>query len=242
MFRLGFAGCVCVAAIISGEAFSQERTCPNSSKDFIVGEATKGFIKQCLGTPDVDKPLNDGHSLYFYALEQATKSSMIYKFDSSERLVTYHLTSHKGGDAEGLLARRDRERMATKVAAQQADIRAATEEKERQARIKKESGLSAQSMYLQAGKYDRNGQQSDAVRLYELLIEKYPNHALTIQANNRLIGIKSENNTASTNNAERSRASFECKERKKAYTSSCYNLNSEEHYACISRARSLCSE
>lgn len=128
----------------------------------------------------------------------------------------------------------------------QAHIRAEAEEKERQARLKREAALPAQSMYLQAGKYDRNGQQSDAKRLYELLIEKYPNHALAVQANNRLVGIKSGNDAASTAssraNAERSRASESCKKRKSSYIDSCSPLDGDAKYACWDRANALCSE
>ena len=59
-------------------------------------------------------------------------------------------------------------------------------ERKEQARLKREAALPPQAMYLQAGKYDRQGSSSDAKRLYETLIEKYPNHPLAIKANDQL--------------------------------------------------------
>jgi hypothetical protein len=134
-----------------------------------------------------------------------------------------------------------------KEAERQAKIRAEIEAKELQARLKKEAALTVQPMYLQAGKYDRNSQLSDAVRLYELLIEKYPNHPLAVQANNRLVGIKSGNDAASAASnrasAERSRASADCKKRKDAYLNSCSSIGDwDSRHSCYSRADSICSE
>ena len=148
-------------------------------------------------------------------------------------------------------AERERQYEKERIAAEQQEkIRL----KQEQERFKREAVLPPQAMYLQAGKYDRSGQQSDAVRLYELLIEKYPNHALAVQANNRLVGVKSENDAASAASnrasaersrasAERSRASADCKNRKRAYMDSCLPLpDGGVKYACWDRAKALCSE
>ena len=58
--------------------------------------------------------------------------------------------------------------------------------------LSREASLPPQAMYLQAGKYDRSGQQSDAIRLYELLIEKFPSSPLAVQATNRLVAIQAD--------------------------------------------------
>lgn len=75
---------------------------------------------------------------------------------------------------------------------QQEKTRLKQKERERQALLKRESALPPQAMYLQAGKYDRSGQQSDAIRLYELLIEKFPSSPLAVQATNRLVAIQAD--------------------------------------------------
>lgn len=130
----------------------------------------------------------------------------------------------------------------------QAQIQAKKQERERQAFLKRESDLPPQAMYLQAGKYDRNGQKYDAIRLYELLVDKYPDNSLAIQATNRLVAMQADEEAASrlrseTNrvineaNRQQSQSSAECRRRKEAYANSC----GSDSY-CYTRARSICSE
>ncbi len=120
--------------------------------------------------------------------------------------------------------------------------------KREEARLKREAALSPQAMYLQAGKYDRNGQKYDAIRLYELLVDKYPNNPLAIQATNRLVAMRADGEAADRLRAETNRAidaanqqqsqsSAECRRRKEAYANSC----GSDSY-CYARAKSICSE
>lgn len=76
-------------------------------------------------------------------------------------------------------------------ASKEEKARSKREMEEEKARLKREMGLSPQAMYLQAGKYEREGNASDAKRLYETLIEKHPNHPLAIKANDQLLSVSS---------------------------------------------------
>jgi hypothetical protein len=117
-----------------------------------------------------------------------------------------------------------------------------------QARLKREAALLPQAMYLQAGKYDRNGQEYDAIRLYELLVDKYPNNPLAIQATNRLVAMRADaeaadrlraetNRVINQANQQQSQSSAECRRRKEAYRISC-----DFDYYCKQRAESICTE
>ncbi len=141
-----------------------------------------------------------------------------------------------------------RENKKREIEEQQETARLKREEKERQAKLNRESNLSPQAMYLQAGKYDRNGQKYDAIRLYEILVDKYPDNSLAIQATNRLVAMQADEEAASrlrseTNrvineaNRQQSQSSAECRRRKEAYANSC----GSDSY-CYTRARSICSE
>jgi hypothetical protein len=108
--------------------------------------------------------------------------------------------------------------------------------------------LPPQGMYLLAGKYDRNGQRSDAVRLYEILVDKYADHPLAIQASNRLVSMQSDleaasrlreenNRSVDMANQRQAQSSAECRRRKQSYKYSC-----GDDWKCYERASSICSE
>ena len=236
---------LCVLIVSSGDAFSSDFACPKSKIGFVVGTATSSFVKNCLGIPSADQKRGDKR-FYLYEVDEKTVTAMGYMFDSSEKLLQMSVRSTRlnKADAENLMARKEGYKNYDDMEKQELAERNRQYEKDRvaaehqeQERLKRESALPAQAMYLQAGKYDRNGQQSDAVRLYELLIEKFPNHALAVQANNRLVGIRSGNEASNRADIENSQASAECGRRKEAYRMSC-----GDDWQCYERAKSICSE
>lgn len=82
-----------------------------------------------------------------------------------------------------------------------------------------------QSMYLAAGQYERDGSTYNAQKVYNSLIQRFPNSQWSIKANDRLLSIKSDSDASnrqsefeSNRRQEARKASEDCKWRK----ASCY--------------------
>ncbi len=108
------------------------------------------------------------------------------------------------GDPEEQEYLKERERIANQRLAWESkkadERRQATAEQQKQARLNSELALPPQAMYLQAGKYVRQGNSSDAKQLYETLIDKYPNHPLAIKANDQLQSMSTSTNSSRSSN------------------------------------------
>lgn len=89
-------------------------------------------------------------------------------------------------------------------AAQAKKVREAAQQAEAKARLQKTLSVGARGLYLQAGQKQRNGDTSEAARLYELIIEHFPKDALAVRAVDQLTAMgRSESQGRAVREADR---------------------------------------
>lgn len=99
-----------------------------------------------------------------------------------------------------------------------------------------------QSMYLAAGKYDRDGESSKANQVYERLISRFPSSQWAIKANDQLLQNKRLDSANSARTKEMDKISGQCRERIANCNWSCASLStSSSRDYCRGQCTSLCS-
>lgn len=100
---------------------------------------------------------------------------------------------------------------------------------------------SPQTMYLEAGKQERNGNTSKATKLYEVIIDRFPNSDFAVKASDKLTGASRAENEASN---RRSQSRQECENNKNACLAGCggYISGADSHNSNMWQCKNKCEQ
>lgn len=107
--------------------------------------------------------------------------------------------------------------------------------------IKPKKPKSAQQLYLEAGKFERNGNSYKAKMIYEYIVDTFPNSDFAVKASDKLTGASRAENEASN---RRSQSRQECENNKNACLAGCgtYISDAPDHNLAVYQCNDRCKQ
>ncbi len=198
------------------------------------------FINYKAGNSDYQNDCQVG--LEFGVSEMGVRLVSREKLIDSKAVLQFSMTTDEY-QSKYLAKKRAEEDLAEKARAQEERRR----ELAKSSAWKKLVSSGAQSMYLQAGKAQRSGGSVNidgfdfyANKIYEAIIERYPNSEYATKASDQLSAMSRQDQFESNRRNEQYESSKQCRKRKWDCSMGCPSGNA--HFSCYQRCQSICSE